>query len=244
MKKICFCTYVSDKYYHSMGADKLVKSARYFHPTIPMVMWGDDVINEFPAKFGFLHPHAIKKAMEEYETVIYIDADSIITGKLTELLEAIKEPYDIIGVRNNNDLHKAGMDEPFAQPGAGTEHYLNGGMLATSNRAFIDEWIDHNNMYGSMLAFGEQTTLNALAQKYKTYMVDGYPTEVYYGVSALYGEKTHWDSWMDIEVIDKELVLNNKKVKVLHHAGGTKMDKLSFYMFNDETRKRLIEITK
>lgn len=241
--KICFCTYVNDKFYHSIGCDKLVRSLKYFHPSIPILVYGDEVIKELDVPFGLLHPFIIYKALLEYETVIYLDADSILTGPLDELLLAIEEDYDIIGVRNNNDYDKAGKDEPIGQPGAGTTHYLNAGLIATHHRGFILEWQMANILYGNLLPFKEQSVFNSLKRNYNTHMIDPKDSSVYYGVSALSGEETHWDSWMDIKVVEGDLILNDKKVKVLHHGGGANPNKLGFYMFNDETRKRLIEIT-
>lgn len=239
--KICFCTYVNDKYYHSMGADKLVASLKYFHPSIPILVYGDEDIKEFDVPFGLLHPFMIYKALLEYETVIYIDADSMIAGPLDELLLAV-ENYDIVGVRNNNDQYRAGKDEPIGQPGSGTADYLNAGLIATHHRGFILEWQMANILYGNLLPFKEQSVFNSLKRNYNTHMIDPKDSKVYYGVSALSGTETHWDSWMDIKVVEGDLILNDKKVKVLHHGGGTNPNKLGFYMFNDETRKRLIEI--
>lgn len=240
MNRVCFCTYVSDEYYHSMGADKLVRSAKYFHPEIPMFVYGTEEIEQLEVPFGLMTPFIINKLIDAYEKVICFDADSMIVGKLNELLDA--NDYDVIAVRNNNDFDMAGMDQPIGQPGAGTEHYLNAGLIATTSKEFVNEWVDANLMYGRLLPFMEQSVMNVLCRKYKTLMVDAKDKGVYYGVSALSGTESHWDSWKEIAVVDGELILNEKKIKVLHQAGGFKLDKLGFYMFNTETRKRLIEI--
>lgn len=236
-----FCTYVSDEYYHSIGADKLVKSAQYFHPEIPMKVFGTEEINKFGVDFGLLHPFIIGSLMDEYERVIYLDADSIITGKLDELLDI--KVYDVIGVRNNNDDCKAGMDEPLTQPQIGVWRYMNAGLVCTTNKDFVSDWKKYNMIFGPMLPHKEQNIYNGISLNYKTAIVDTRKSDVYYGVSALSGEKTHWDNWKEIQVIEDELWLNEKRIKVIHHAGGFKEDKLGFYMFNEQTRKRLITIT-
>ena len=242
--KIAFCTYISDCYFHSIGAAKLLASLRYFHPNIPIICYGDTAIKEEGMDFGLLHPFMINRVMEQgYDAVIYFDADSIVTGSLDELLLALENSYDIICVRNNNDQDKAGMDEPIGQEGAGTEHYVNAGLIAVKNKNFLKEWMEDNKKYGAWLPFKEQTVLNTIKGKYKSLIIDNKDTNVYYGVSCLSGTESHWDSWKEIHVMNGDLMLNYKKIKVLHHAGGKKEDKLGFYMFNDETRKRLIEIT-
>lgn len=243
--KIAFCTNISEEYYHSMGCDKLVKSAKYFHPDIPFhLLDTQGLMAKYDAPMGILMAYALHDVFGQYDAVIRFDADSILVGKLDELIEALEDGFDIIGVRNNNDYNKAGKDNPIVQPGAGTEHYLNAGLVATTSRDFVAEWISDCRKYASMLPFGEQTVLNALSPKYKTFIVDQAHARCYYGISALSGEDTHWDSWKNIWVSNKgELFLSHKEVKVLHHGGGSFKDKLGFYMFNKETRQRLIEIT-
>ncbi len=243
--KVAFCTNISDEYYHSMGADKLVKSAKYFHPDIPFFVYGTKDVASHNIPPGLLIPFIIERLMGEFDMVVRFDGDSMLTGPIDEIINATD--YDVIGVRNNNDFGKAGADNPIIQQGVSVDEYLNAGLIATTSKAFIKEWIDHNLRYAQMLPFVEQSVLNAIYKKYKTLIVDAIDSDVYYGVSGLYGNgtenETHWDSWKQIEVVNEELILGGKKVKVVHHAGGFKADKLCFYMFNDETRKRLITIT-
>ena len=92
------------------------------------------------------------------------------------------------------------------------------------------------------MPFQEQTILNLMATSWKTKIIDPIDSNVYYGISNLYGNKTHWDSWMNINLINSELVLNNKKVKVLHHGGGHNATKLDFNLFNDKVKQYLYQI--
>jgi hypothetical protein len=239
-KTIAFCTNISDEYMHSMGAYNLQKSARYFHPDIPFYMYKTKDIEALNIPLPIAMPFVISKLMDEYEMVIRIDADSLIVGPLDEILNA--KGYDVIGVRNNNDFGKAGVDDAIAQFNVGIFQYLNAGLVATTSREFVDEWMDANLSFGTMLPFGEQTVLNAIKRKYNTLIVDGLGTNVYYGVSGLYGSTTHWDSWKDILVEDTALKLRGKTIKVLHHAGGFKEHKLGLYMFSSQARERIEEI--
>lgn len=246
MLKIAFVTYCSDEYYHSMGCAKLVASAKYFHPEIPMIVYGSAEIEDFHVRLGLLHPFVMNKAMEDHrlDAVIYMDADSVITGDLKDVFLCLENDawIDIIGVRNNNDFDKAGMDNPITQHGVTIEKYLNAGFVATRNKKIIQQWMEENLKYGELAAFNEQTVLNNIARFAHTFILDKKEYPYHYGVSGAYGTETHWDSWKEMTVEEGRVMLNGKEVKVIHHAGGKKFDKLQYYMFSEEVRKRLIEI--
>ena len=246
-KPICFCTNISDSHYYSLGADKLIKSAHYFHPDIPFIVLGTEEVNKLGGLDGFTMAKVMHQLIDEYEWVVRFDADSMIVGELTELLAAIKiGEYDVIGVRNNNDYGMAGVHEPISQKGVDTYEYLNAGLVATNSASFIAGWMDCNVMFGHMCPFGEQSTLNSLAQKFKTCILDRKESPVFYGVAGLYGNghelETHWDSWKEIIVAHGELYLDGKIVKVIHHAGGDNNYKLGFHLFSDQARRRMVEI--
>jgi hypothetical protein len=246
-KPIVFCTNCSDSHFYSLGCDKLVKSAHYFHPEIPFVVYGTEDVNKLGGLDGFTMAKVMHKLIDEYEWVVRFDADSMMTGELTELLDAIKGGlYDVISVRNNNDYAKAGKNEPIVQKGIDTFEYLNAGLVATNSKAFLEGWMDCNAMFGHMCPFVEQSTLNSLARKFKLYILDRKEAPVFYGVAGLYGngheEETHWDSWKEIVSAHGELYLDGKIIKVIHHAGGDSHYKLGFHMFSDQARKRLVEI--
>ncbi len=243
-KPIAFVTNISDEYRYSMGADKLIRSAKYFHPDIPFHVLGTEEVDALGMPKEILMPFVMNKFIDEYDMVVRLDADSMITGPLTEIIEA--KDYELIGVRNNNDYGKAGKDNSITQFNVGVNEYLNAGLVATTSKAFLENWMDVCLSLGLHLPFGEQTVLNGIKRKYNTLIVDGIDKECHYGVSCLYGdgseEETHWDSWKDIYPAGDDLYLKGKKVKVLHHAGGFMPNKLGFYMFNKQTLKRLTEI--
>lgn len=240
-KSIAFCTYVSDQYYHSFGADKLVRSAKYFYPDIPFYVYGSVEINEICQPVDSLHPFMMSKLAGLFDIVVYFDADSVITGNIDQVFDAL-EKFEVVCVRNNNDDGKAGMNAPISQQNRDINIYVNAGMVATSSTQFINDWMAMSKLFGELVPFGAQTVLNAIIDQYRWTLIDAIDQPIYYGVSALSGEATHWDSWKEIVVVEGQLFLNGKTVKVLHHAGGFIPDKLGLYMFNDETRKRLIEI--
>lgn len=246
-KTISFCTHVSDNWFESIGTLKLLKSAKRFHPNIPFYIFGDTVINKIFAshsEFNWctIHPVISYQLIDMYDMVVHFDADCIIAAPLTEIFENIE--YDLLYVRNNNDYDKAGMDRPICDvAGMDITQYANAGFSAISNKQFLEDWININITEGNQCDFKENTTLNKLIAtgKYKCKMLDPKESNVYYGLSALSGTKTHWDSWKDI-AIDNGLKLNNKTVKILHQAGGSTPEKLKPEMFNQPTLDYLNDV--
>lgn len=242
--KVAFCTHVSDNWYYSVGAHKLVKSSQYFHPEIDFYCFGDKQLTELfqihpNINWNTVHPFVTAQLIEQYNMVVHFDADSMIVGKLDELLDESNLEFDIIGVRNNNDYNKAGKDNYITNPGQEPQTYINAGLVAITNKNVIEEWMNKNIEYGNQMPFQEQTVLNHISLNWKTKIIDPINSDVYYGISNLYGYNTHWDSWKEIQLINDELILNNKKVKILHHGGGHGAKKLDFDLFNDEVKLRL-----
>jgi len=245
--KVAFCTHVSDNWYYSIGADKLRKSIKHFHPEIDFYCFGDKEISDLFSihpniNWNTLNPIVSYQLIDDYDIVVHFDADSMIVGKLDELLDESNLQFDIIGVRNNNDYNKAGKDHYITQQNIDPQNYLNAGLVAITNKTLLEEWIHRNISYGNNLPFQEQSVLNELQLSYKTKILDPKESGVYYGISNLFGNNTHWDSWKQISIIGDDLVLNNKKIKILHHAGGHGAKKLDFDLFNDTVKDRLNKI--
>jgi len=115
-------------------------------------------------------------------------------------------------------------------------------LVAITNKSFIEQWMLKNIEIGNQMPFQEQTVLNLMTNDWKTKIIDPIESNVYYGISNLYGKQTHWDSWKDIQLINHELYLNNKKIKVLHHGGGHGATKLDFNLFNEDVKQYLTKI--
>ena len=41
---VAFCTHVSDDWFYTIGADKLLKSAKHFHPELPFYVFNSEQI--------------------------------------------------------------------------------------------------------------------------------------------------------------------------------------------------------
>lgn len=250
--KTLFVTHVSDDWYESVGASKLVASAKYFHPEIPFYVFGTKEIEELfkihpNVNWNTLQPFTTIHGLNEFDMVVHFDADSMIVGKLDELLSEDNLKYDVIGVRNNNDFGQAGKDNLITQENIPVEKYLNAGLVGCTNKDFLEVWCAMNINFANREPFQEQSILNHLSysvdRDIKTKVLDPIESNVHYGISGLFGTETHWDSWKEIFLNEnKELILRNKTVKVLHHAGGHQKNKLDFNMFSQEVKNRLNEI--
>jgi hypothetical protein len=245
--KVAFCTHVSDDWYYSVGADKLIKSIKYFHPEIDTYCFGTKELEQLfslhpNVNWNTVHPFVTAQLIENYDMVVHFDADSMIVGKLDELLDTSNLEYEMLGVRNNNDYNKAGKDSFITNQGQDPQTYLNAGLVAITSKDVVEEWMHKNILYANSLPFQEQSVLNEISINRKTKILDPLESSVYYGISNLYGDITHWDSWKKIEASGDDLILNSKVVKVLHHGGGHNANKLDFGLFNEDVRHKLLQI--
>jgi hypothetical protein len=258
MKKIAFSTWCTDNYVEKVGLDGLKKSLAYFHPDIPLYVYDSKETEGLKRLYGslpsnFMMPATCLELTEKYDMVIHIDADSTVTGPLTELLECDAE---IVGVRNNNSYGKAGCHAGITISNIPVFEFLNAGLVGSNGKRFIEDWKVACQDIGHQLEGGEQDVLNLMFQSkhYTTKILDPLVTNVSYGTgSNSWGTDTHWDSWKELYVEDDKLMLddpNTKKsmeIKVLHQAGGSAsvypmrpwMDSL----FTDEVKEYFRKIT-
>jgi alpha-N-acetylglucosamine transferase len=153
--------------------------------------------------------------------VIYLDADTVVTDRLDELLEC---DYDVAGTLN--------IEGNGFPPG-----YLNAGVSAITSKDFATEWTDL--MYKPNAGPSNQQYFNELAKsgRYRLKIVDA--SDVYYN-------ETSRPYWKDIRLNeDGNFVCNKRRVKVLHWAGGVERmeEKLSSKDFSEEVRNALNVLT-
>lgn len=243
--KIAFTTHVSDDKIVYFGAMKLITSFYKFHPDIPLFVFTNKQIEAEKQKYEninwfYLNPVICKKVAEEYDLVVHLDADSIVTDRLTEVIEG---DYELAVVRNNNDFQRTGCRWPSCLDGlVDPLLYVNCGLVASKRKDFWDEWIQMNRRFYNVFDLHEQDVLNLmiLENKYKVKLLDSIETPLYYGTSNLYGIDTHWDSWKEIEVIQDKLFLNGKLIKILHNGGGSDREKLNLdALFSPAVSKHL-----
>ena len=210
-------------------AKQLENTLRKFHSAeeIPFVIIGQEELDKWDdkAKFYRATPYYAKKFLEEYELVIKIDADSLITGTLDYIFQM---SYDVATVYNWNRV-----DPPvYGEIGLATIRpleYYNNGLVAMRSKEFVNQWL--KLCYGphfDRMPFREQGFLNVLAHygEFKVLCLDDYfPV---FGYSAWHGLRSKGE-WNKIELRNKELLLPkgdngypemDKVIKVIHWAGG------------------------
>lgn len=255
MKKIAVTTWVTDDYRDFIGVEELKNSFKYFHPDIDFFIFDTKLTNEAKEKDPWLNPvwmmpPSCLSYVEDYDMVVHIDGDCVVTGPLTELFESEE---DLIGVRNNNSLNKAsshrGITIAHLPPfGDGTlipvQNFINAGLIASNNKQFWYDWhelnreayrikTEVNSCYHGL--GDEQDTLNQIfhSSRYTSKVIDAIGTGLSYGLCNTWGEETHWDSWNQLYVDNDCLYLDDPvdgarmKVKVLHQAGGSLAGKLN-----------------
>jgi ADP-heptose:LPS heptosyltransferase len=224
-EKWCAFTIADDELTHRL-ADRVEKSFKLFHPAIPFFKYDardeEKILGEVresssACKAFEIRPRFMSKLLEDYDGVIYLDADTVVCDTLDEFLAG---DFDIAGSLNIGD-----------------EPYLNAGVSACKSKEFCDEWT--HLMYKDGAGKSNQIYFNQLAnaQRYNLKIVDA--TKVYYN------ERSR-QYWKKLKVCqDGKLRTNGRIVKVLHWAGGIgKMeDKLSSADFSEPVREFLNRAT-
>ncbi len=255
-KKVAISTWCTDDYVDLIGLDKLHNSIKHFHPEIDHVIVDSKMTKEIEKEIPWMKniwmmaPSCLPLA-NDYDMVIHLDGDAVVTGPLDEMINSTAE---IIGVRNNNSLNQAGAHngitirhmEPF---GNGSDiplqGFINAGMIAAQGRDFWEDWHDVNSQVADVTNKGyynpgwgdENDTLNQIfhSDKYNSEVIDPIGSGVSYGLSNVWGTgNNHWESWSQIYVKDDRLYLNDMIkegwnmvqgdpmcIKVLHQAGGS-----------------------
>lgn len=273
MNKIIFTSYCHDHLAERFGLFKLQKTFEYFNPDQKLVLYSskdiDRVYHEYNVNINNALPCLMLDVKKRFNTefVCHIDADSLVFGKLDEILEC---NYDIAAPLNNHDM--TGRDERKNRPrelwDLDNNKYVSCGCLCTSSEDFLSKWIWYNSevirIHGSVKEFWlcDQNWMNILFHKggYNSKILDPLDGNVFYGPSANMISSTNnnpehvmkewgvnsWQSWFDLEYKDGEFYLYGKKVKILHNCGGgnpNSVIKCSFKLFNPIIKKKLQEIT-
>ena len=150
-KKIVVFTIADD---NNLGfANALEKSFKNFHSDITFkIIKGEELLGYLKQDPNFFYratPIIAEELFKEYELVIKIDADSIVTGKLDYVFDT--EDYDVATVMNWNRIDPAiyGLVQGW---GINPVQYMNCGFVAMRSKKFVHHW--------KILCFSEQ--FNAL----------------------------------------------------------------------------------
>lgn len=217
--KTCFFTLASDEYYYPVGTHILVNSFKKFHPDIDLIVFRQDEIDRvFGLKginFYQAKPTFAKLLLKDYDRIINIDADTIITGRLSEVLDT---DWEVGGVSNFNLFENASIDN------VKETEYVQAGMVGSTRPEFWDIWERENKKAMSYLR-QENDILNLvwyndpIVKKMKRLIWD--KDKNYLGCKSLGMEDLFY-------VEDDILKCNKQLVKAYHWAKGKDFPKLDF----------------
>lgn len=220
MKKpaVCF-TIVDDRYYIPVGTLTFINSFKKFHPDIPLVVFRQDMIDKVFAEkkinFYMAKPTFAKLLTDEYDLVVNMDADTVVTGRMSKVFD---EEYEVGGAWNKNDYEDASFDE--IKP----EMYVQAGLVGSRNPKFWDIW-EEANKNAMRYVRQENDVLNAIWYRdpdVKNMIKVIYDEkEDYYGCKSLGREP-------EFEVYSDKLWCRGEQVFCYHHAKGAIFPKLQF----------------
>lgn len=237
-------------------AEKLQKSFHHFHPDIPMRMYNDSEIRKTGDKDIFYKqkPYFADKLFREgYKTVLGLDADQIILGKLDYLFNSTG--YEVGTVLNFNPLDfRTYGPITVANLHYATEYY-NAGLVMMRSHKFVKHWLRLcNSKHFARFPYREQDLMNILLHfgeyNYKCFD-DADEYEKYYAWHGLLGSR----ETLKMQLVGDDIVLPASPdgfpsrpivYKVYHAAGGqTNFDKLNYrLLFNEEIIAHIDKILK
>lgn len=244
-KKVCFFTIADEN--NQKYLKKLKSSLKKFHPDIKLEVVEKELLQETlridPDFFYRATPAVARDLLKEYETVIKIDADSVVTGDLSHTWGG---DFDVAVVNNSNP--KEAQVYPVTVWNIHQLSYLNCGFVVMKSVEFVDHWwklctSPHFQYY----QMREQDLLNIMVfyGNYKVRFLDA--SENWHGLISK-------GFWNQIELREDKLVLPNngawpsdedKTIKVIHWAGGNDPGKMNFNIkFSEGVSKWLNDLTK
>ena len=240
MKKIAISTWCTDDYATLLGVEKLTNSIKHFHPEVDHFIVDTEMTEKIRENYSWMKPvwmmaPTCMPFIDDYDMVIHLDADAVVTGPLDEMFNSTA---DVIGVRNNTSKNTAGAHRgitiPHSPPfGNGNpipmQQFINAGMVGVNKKEFWYDWHNLNEQVAKTGMSDEQDTLNNLFhwEKYNSEVIDVMGTGVSYGLCNAWGTgNNHWESWSQIYVKDDRLWIDDPVtnepmcIKVMHQAGG------------------------
>lgn len=246
-KKVCAFTIADDnnKKYLSM----MRSSLRRWHDAdeLPLIeIVNPELSNTLKVDPEFFYratPTVAAQLIDSYETVIKIDADSIITAPINEAWEG---DHDVKVVLNSNprEVKQYPVSVLDLHP---VQQYVNCGFVAMRSKEFVEHWLQlcmspHFHSY----QFREQDLLNILVH------YGNYNCELLDNGTGFWGLSSK-GYWTDIQLKDDQLVLpantewnkSDKIIRVIHWAGGNTPNKMNVHVrFQEDVAKWLNNLTK
>ena len=219
MKKACFFTVADEN--NLKFAQMMDHSLKKFHPDIPLMVYGPKELAEIPnpQKFYMMTPLVGRLLLKEFEVVVKLDCDQVITGSLDHILN--DDTYDIGVVLNSNPREvKKWVVQVW---NIGPLAYYNCGFVAMRSQKFVDHWWKLcMSPHFAAYMYKEQDLLNILCH-YGDYNVRCFDySDKFHGLASS-------SYWNHIELRDGKLYLppqpegypdKEKEILALHFAGG------------------------
>lgn len=226
--KTVFFTWITDNYRNTnIDFDSFYKSFKYFHPDIDLIIFDSKIISQLFQYKPWLKNTNCKASFarllyNDYDLVVNVDADFYFFDRCYEILEA---DYDIAACSNYNVVQNVSLNKQILS-GVSIEyvdeqHYIQGGLIASPNKTFWDEYEYLSMILSDQLPVYENDVLNIIwhSNKYKTKILDGDYTYIspnfkcYYNCSSL--------GRIDKCVVQNDRVfLDNKPMRSYHVAHG------------------------
>lgn len=221
-------------------ADMLLKTIRKFHTEeeLPFVLIeGEDLKKRLADDSHFFYratPVIAGELMSEYETVIKLDADQLVLGKLNYLWEC--DDFEVGTVLNVNRVDPARYGYVTVQ-GVAPQKYYNNGLVVLKSEKFVEHW--RQKCFSDsffQLQYREQDILNILCHfgQYSVRCLDYYD---------LVRNSNNWwglvskGEWSKAILQDGHVVIPKGKdsypdrdvmLKVIHWAGGGNEQKMNY----------------
>ncbi len=242
-KVIAFCP--ADKNNLKMF-EGLENSLRKFHSEkeLPLKLIGPQELESIqdPMKFYKMTPLIAKELLKEYETVIKLDADQIITGDISHVWEG---EFDIACVNNSNPREMKALTVTVWDLHPLT--YLNCGFVVMKSQKFVDHWWNLcNSEHFDSYQYKEQDLLNIMCfyGDYNVKLLD--MGEKWHGLIS----KGYWPS---IKMEGDKMILpasgewpqkGDREIVCIHVAGGNDPNKGNLKIrFQKEVYERIKWLT-
>ena len=174
----------------------------------------------------YMTPWFTKHLLKDYECVVRIDSDMIITGDISSCWEG---DFDVAVVNNANPRELKAqinlMGQPVAVWTVKPEDYVNCGFVVVKSEKFVDHWLKFCTPENKMYRMYEQDFLNILTFycNYKVKFLDGAPKNLgNYVLEVVPHESNKW--WNLISKgYQSEIILKDKKL-ILPKNSGSEID--------------------
>ena len=228
-KRVAFCPADAN---NEKFFQQLKTSLRKFHSEEDLPLLRYDNTHNDPHFFYRATPILARELLQEYETVIKLDADQIICGDISKIWN--ETDYFDVGVVMNDPTYPIGLWD--ISPSG---RYYNNGLVVLRSKEFIEHWhrlcfTEHFLRY----QFREQDLLNILCSDYFNYRVKWLEKDAFYGEQA----KPFWNK---AKMIGDKIMIDQAELKVIHFGGGNIPNKGNYRIrFQPDVIKRIEELIK